>query len=237
MLSSNSFFTGAHIWLTSAIFVAAITLSGSYMPGPSAPSPYPVGARPGMIPAPDVREETAQRLLEIQLSELMYMEEVIMDQFGQMIAVARDPGARMLLEQHRKETAAHSDRLRSAFDALGTEPGDAQSAAFDGLIADNERLLAEFTGSPLHDEVIVANFRRIEHHMIGSYMNAIHTAQLMGLDEEVIAGLKENLRIEQEMEAALGELADERIEQSPAGDEERPDVREEAEPRHRPIPE
>jgi ferritin-like metal-binding protein YciE len=197
MFKNSSLLSGTQTWSIAAVFVATIALVG--FTNPSGPSL-------GVLTEPKTRD--AEKLFDMQIREMLYVEERMTVKLGELLNMAKTPSLRQALEQHRKETASQADRLKRIMGVTGEMRMDTRSAGYDGINTDNDKMMAEFKDTPLADQVLIAGCRRVEHFEMSCYMNLLATAKIAGKDEYVPL-LEESLREEQSADQTLNKLLQE----------------------------
>ena len=148
------------------------------------------------------------RLFEMQLSEMLYVEENMARKLDELQTVVKRSELKEALRKHREETAAQAERIQRIYAVIGKEAKPTPCGAYDGLMKDNERMIAAFKDSPLLDMVVVAGSRKVEHLEIGSYMNLQQAAMKMEKKDEIMKLLETSLNEEMATDKSLEKLAD-----------------------------
>ncbi len=208
MFNYTSFLSGTQTWFGAGVFVATLALVS-----------FTSNEEPGIGIISEPRTEDAEKLFEAQLKEMLYVEERMTAKLGELVPMAKHPALKQAMEQHRKETASQADRLKKIMGSAPSTRTEMRSAGFDGITEDNDRLMSQFKGSPVSDQVLIAGARRVEHFEMSCYMNLVATAKAAGKDEYVSL-LKESLREEQGTDQKLGRLLEE-VQNDPEGARER----------------
>jgi ferritin-like metal-binding protein YciE len=222
MFNPSSLITTTGTWFAAGSFVVVMALSNF------TGSPEP---KIGVIPERETQAE-ARRLFHIQLSEIHMVETRMAERLGEYVSLAGRGELREALEQHRKESAAHADRLLSIFEALDQKPMAVESTALDGILASGGKMIDEFKSSPMLDAVIVAECRRAKHFEMSCYMNLVQTAGMIEGLVDATALLEETLREEKTMDELLEKLGETSVQAVEM--EGRRDVEDGLEPRHVP---
>jgi ferritin-like metal-binding protein YciE len=148
------------------------------------------------------------RLFEMQLGEMLYVEETMAKKLEKMQPMAKSKELQEALSTHQRETVQQAERLRQVFKHVNKEAKATSSAGYDGIMADNEKKMQEFRGTPLLDAVIIAGARTVEHFEMSAYMNLRKTARMMGANEAVMSLIETNLKEEMKTDEKLERLAE-----------------------------
>jgi ferritin-like metal-binding protein YciE len=163
--------------------------------------------------------ERPRELFLQQLRTLLWVEQALADEVLPMfLERVHATDLRRGLERHLRETDAHVKSLRRVFDLVG-EPIEAEpSAALLGLRAEYDELLShvDHERADLVDLVHVDAIARGEHLELAAYSGLVHTAQALGIDDEAVHLLRENMEQEEyaleQAEHALAKLLAEKVE-------------------------
>ncbi len=149
-----------------------------------------------------------ERMFEMQLSEMLYVEENMARKLDELQQLAQRSELKEALRKHREETMAQADRIRKIYGVMGKEGRPTPCAAYDGTMKDNDRMIAAFKESPLLDQVIVAGSRKVEHLEMSGYMNLMQTARKMERKDEIMKQIETSLNEEMATDKTLEKLAE-----------------------------
>ena len=145
-----------------------------------------------------------------ELSELYGSEQLILKALPKMMKAATSSELRAALNDHKKETKTHIDRLDQIFQSLGERPEKLNVYAVKGALLNGEQLIHADSDDAVRDAGLIAAAQKVEHYEIAGY-GAVRThASLLGY--EVAAGmLQSTLDEEEAMDSRLSELAEKTV--------------------------
>jgi ferritin-like metal-binding protein YciE len=194
---NHSIFPGPFsTWMLAGGFVLTMALSGFDSPMD----------RIGIIPTVEASEET-RKLFKIQLSEMLAMEQKMTEEMGGLLQQAGRAELRETIEQLRKGSAAHADRLLRIFEQEDLSPRDLESPAYDAIVASNRNTLSQLREPDVRDAAIIAGCMRGIHFQKAAYMNLLQTAGMVRGMEEAVSALQESLSETNMWEMQLDRLA------------------------------
>jgi ferritin-like metal-binding protein YciE len=126
---------------------------------------------------------TLEALLVKELSDLQATEARLLPALAQMSAQAANPDLRAALDQHRRETAWHADRLTRVFRAIGARPRRGASDAVDGVLDEAARVLGRKVAPDVRDAWLIASAQRAGHVRIANYGTARSFAATLGYQQ------------------------------------------------------
>jgi ferritin-like metal-binding protein YciE len=115
-----------------------------------------------------------------------------------MIAAATNPSLKQALEEHLRVTQAQQERLERVSSMIGSNEDSVENytgilsnlfgsattcKAMEGIIDENQKVMAEDLSSEVRDAAIIAGNQKVEHLEIASYGTARTYAQELGLTE------------------------------------------------------
>ena len=133
------------------------------------------------------------------IDEAYAMEQNVLRMLDGMISTTEDPEIRRELEQHKRETQQHAERMRARLDAHGAQPslvreaGGIMGALMKGVV---DMARGEKPGRNARDGFAT------EHMEIASYELLERIAQRAG-DEETAAAARQNRADEEQMAAKI----------------------------------
>ncbi len=156
--------------------------------------------------ARESRESLAKLYVE-QLRDLYNAEEQIIQALPKMVEKASHPELRKGFEMHLRQTQEQARRLEVIFDQLGEKGAGHKCKGMEGLIAEGEEAMKEFTDSDVLDAALIAAAQRVEHYEIAGYGCARTYAQMLGLGDQADV-LNRTLQEEGDTDHKLTELAE-----------------------------
>ena len=144
------------------------------------------------------------------LKDIYFAETAILKALPKMAEAAQAEPLKSALQIHRQETENQVKRLEGVFKALGEKPQGVECKAIQGIIAEGEEIVAEFSGGDALDAGLIAAAQAVEHYEITRYGTLLAWAKQLGLSEA--EGLiKETLIEEENTDELLSELAEDMI--------------------------
>ncbi|MET7243614.1 ferritin-like domain-containing protein [Methylobacterium sp. EM32] len=145
-----------------------------------------------------------------QLKDTYFAENAILKALPKMAQAARSEELRGALSVHVEETREQVKRLDQVFRSVGEKPEGVTCQAIQGIIAEGEEVMQEFSGSEALDAGLIAAAQAVEHYEITRYGTLLAWAKQLGLGEA--EGLiKETLVEEENTDELLSELAEEAV--------------------------
>lgn len=143
-------------------------------------------------------------LLLLLLGEQLYVERrLAAEVLRTLSAHVTDEELRSVLDRHREETAAHVDRLETAFRRLEAAPSSNRSAPFEAAVAQHDELAASFADTTLADVFHARAALRTEYDEIADYTAIFGVAEAAGL-AHAVEELRSSLAEEERARALLG---------------------------------
>ena len=155
-------------------------------------------------------KKTLEDLLEHGLRDMYYAEKKILKSLEKMARAAEEEDLRSGLETHHTETKEQIRMLERAFEAMGKKAKAEKCDAMDGILAEGDALLKEFSGTSAGDAAIVFSARAVEHYEIARYGSLRSYGELLGLEE--VADLMQQI-LEQEIatDEKLSDIAEDSV--------------------------
>lgn len=125
--------------------------------------------------------ENLEGLLEIKLQGLYDAEKQLLKALPKMAAKATDPGLKMGLEKHLRETENHLIRLEQVAKSLDMSLNGPDCKAMEGLIEEGQQLMALRATDEVMDAAIISAAQGVEHFEIAQYGTVVHFARRLGL--------------------------------------------------------
>lgn len=145
-----------------------------------------------------------------QLRDTYFAEQAILRALPKMVEAAKSPELKGAFGVHLKETEEQVKRLERVFQALGEKPQGVECKAIQGIIAEGEEVISEFSAGDALDAGLIASAQAVEHYEITRYGTLLAWANQLG-QEEVAGLLKETLIEEENTDEILSELAEDSI--------------------------
>ena len=144
------------------------------------------------------------------LKDIYFAESAILKALPKMASAAQAEPLKTALQIHQGETENQVKRLETVFKALGEKPQGVECKAIQGIIAEGEEIIEEFSGGDALDAGLIAAAQAVEHYEITRYGTLLAWAKQLGLSEA--EGLiKETLIEEENTDELLSELAEDTI--------------------------
>lgn len=153
------------------------------------------------------QSRTLETLMLETLKDIYHAEKQILRALPKMAKAASSDELRNGLEQHRKETEGQIERLEKVFEALDKTPRGKTCEAMQGLIAEGQDIMEDFSNSDALDAGLVASSQAIEHYEISRYGTLRTWAQQLGMDEAAKL-FEQNLEEEKRTAAMLTKMAE-----------------------------
>ncbi len=181
------FLSSLQIWYSAGIFVTVLALVGWRSTDHSV----------GMVQDPD--PHVIREWFQDQLVEAIEMEVLIAEKTSGLMDRTEHVELRELMEQQRKQSASHADRLRLLATKLDLRIGEgtAQNKGPGAMLADVRRALDEVTeGGRTNNSnaVLIAGLRQMAHYEMAVYENLITTARSLEEPGEIVDVLEETLK-------------------------------------------
>jgi len=145
-----------------------------------------------------------------QLKDTYFAENAILKALPKMAQAARSEELRGAFGVHVEETREQVKRLDQVFRSVGEKPEGVTCQAIQGIIAEGEEVMQEFSGSEALDAGLIAAAQAVEHYEITRYGTLLAWAKQLGFSEA--EGLiKETLVEEENTDELLSELAEEAV--------------------------
>lgn len=155
-------------------------------------------------------EKNLRALFLHQLKDTYFAENAILKALPKMAKAARSEELRGAFAVHVEETREQVKRLDQVFRIVGEKPEGVTCQAIQGIIAEGEEVMQEFSGSEALDAGLIAAAQAVEHYEITRYGTLLAWAKQLGLSEAESL-IKETLVEEENTDELLSELAEEAV--------------------------
>ena len=152
-------------------------------------------------------EKDLKGLFLHQLKDTYYAENAILKAMPKLMEAAKDDELKTALGVHLEETKGQVKRLDQVFKLIGEKPEGVQCKAIEGIIAEGDEVMEEFSGGEAIDAGLISAAQAIEHYEITRYGTMLAWAKQLELDE-VAELLKETLIEEENTDEILSDLAE-----------------------------
>jgi ferritin-like metal-binding protein YciE len=123
---------------------------------------------------------TLGELLVRELSDLLATEERLLPALDAMSGQATSADLKRALEQHRRETAWHVDRLARALRSIGIRRRRGACDALNGVLEQADRVLRRRVDPEVRDAWVIASVQRAGHVEVAGYGTARSFALALG---------------------------------------------------------
>jgi ferritin-like metal-binding protein YciE len=141
------------------------------------------------------------------LKDIYYAERKILKALPKMQRAAQSPKLQAAFAKHREETQGQVERLQQVFEIIGKPARGKTCTAIEGILAEGEEIIEEFTDTPALDAGLIAAAQAVEHYEIARYGTLKRWASDLGL-RNAAKLLDATLKQESKTDSDLTRLAD-----------------------------
>ncbi|GAA5629143.1 YciE/YciF ferroxidase family protein [Brucella pseudogrignonensis] len=141
------------------------------------------------------------------LKDIYYAERKILKTLPKMARAASDQKLKAAFETHRDQTETHVERLQQCFELLGKRAQGKTCDAIEGIIAEGEEIIEEFSDSPALDAGLISSAQAVEHYEITRYGTLKRWAETLG-HKDIAKLLDATLQEEGQTDKDLTSLAE-----------------------------
>jgi len=141
------------------------------------------------------------------LKDIYYAERKILKTLPKMARAASDQKLIAAFETHRDQTETHVERLQQCFELLGKRAQGKTCDAIEGIIAEGEEIIEEFSDSPALDAGLISSAQAVEHYEITRYGTLKRWAETLG-HKDIAKLLDATLQEEGQTDKDLTSLAE-----------------------------
>lgn len=152
------------------------------------------------------KQKTLEDAFYETLRDVYYAEKQSVRALGKSARAAESDDLRAALERHRDESNGQVERLEKVFEIIGKSPRTRTCEAIQGLAAEMQEGLDDFSGSPAADAVLIGSAQAIEHYEIARYGTLRSWAEQLG-HADAVRLIEETLEEEKRTDKLLTELA------------------------------
>lgn len=149
------------------------------------------------------------------LKDIYFAERTSVRALKKAAKAAQDPNLKEALERHQEESAEQLERLQQVFEIFGKSARGKTCEAIQGLMAELEEHIEDFSDSPAADAVLISGAQAMEHYEIARYGTLRSWATQLGLNEAAKL-LGQTLEEEEKTDKLLTQLAEQYANQQSA---------------------
>lgn len=153
------------------------------------------------------KQRTLEDLFYDTLKDIYYAERKILKTLPKMARAAQDEKLKNAFMKHRDQTEGHIERLQQCFEILGKRAQGKTCEAIEGIIAEGEEIIEEFSDTPALDAGLISSAQAVEHYEITRYGTLKRWAQTLGYND-VAKLLDQTLQEEGQTDKDLTQLAE-----------------------------
>ncbi|MBJ6133878.1 ferritin-like domain-containing protein [Ochrobactrum sp. Q0168] len=153
------------------------------------------------------KQRTLEDLFYDTLKDIYYAERKILKTLPKMARAAEDEKLKNAFMKHRDQTEGHIERLQQCFEILGKRAQGKTCEAIEGIIAEGEEIIEEFSDTPALDAGLISSAQAVEHYEITRYGTLKRWAQTLGYND-VAKLLDQTLQEEGQTDKDLTQLAE-----------------------------
>ncbi|HSK34328.1 MAG TPA: DUF892 family protein [Propionicimonas sp.] len=139
--------------------------------------------------------------------DMYYAERHILKTLPKLQEAAASDELKAAFEHHHTETEGQIKRLEQVFGLIGRKPTSKRCDAIDGILAEGDEHLEEYSGSPAADASLIASAQAVEHYEITRYGTLRRWAKMLGLPDGYDL-LSESLEEESRTDELLTRIAE-----------------------------
>src|SRR5213596_1229023 len=166
----------------------------------------PVISNP-MEGAMTAKDKDLNDLFHDTLKDIYYAEKQILKALPKMAKAAHSDRLRAAFEKHHGETEGQVERLEQVFELIDKPARGKTCEAMQGLLDEGKEIMEEYKGTEALDAGMVAAAQAVEHYEIARYGTQKQWAQQLGIMDAVRL-LDETLQEEKKTDEALTSLAE-----------------------------
>ncbi|HEY7391690.1 MAG TPA: ferritin-like domain-containing protein [Bryobacteraceae bacterium] len=139
-----------------------------------------------------------KELLIDEMKDLLYAENQILSALPKMESAAKTAKLKEAFQKHLEQTQNQVERLKEAFELLGSKPEPTPCKGMQGILQEGEEIIKESSGKDqiTADLALICAAQKVEHYEISGYGTARTLA--MQIDEREVARLFERTLGEEE---------------------------------------
>jgi ferritin-like metal-binding protein YciE len=150
--------------------------------------------------------KSMQDLLLEELRDIYHAEKQLVRALPKMAKAAHSDRLRTAFEDHLEETNVHVERLEQAFEQLDARKRGKRCEAMEGLIDEARELMEEVKTPEVLDVALIGGAQKVEHYEIATYGSLHALAEALG-ETELAKLLATTLEEEKAADAKLNKIA------------------------------
>ena len=115
------------------------------------------------------------------MRDMYYAERHILSSLPKLQEAAASDELKAAFQNHHTETEGQIQRLEQVFGLIDRKPTSKRCASIDGILAEGDEHLEEYSGSPAADAALIASAQAVEHYEITRYGTMRRWAKMLGL--------------------------------------------------------
>lgn len=156
---------------------------------------------------PKMSVTTLEELFEHELEDIYYAEHELLDVLDELANESQRTEITDALEEHRRVTEGHIDRVERVFNMIGEPPEEEKCEGIQGLVREHESFLQKDPSAEMLDLYNLTAAQKTEHYEIAAYGNLALLADRLGM-EDAADLLHDNLEEEEEALETLKRLTE-----------------------------
>ena len=141
------------------------------------------------------------------LKDIYYAEKQILKALPKMAKAAHSDRLRAAFEKHRDETEDHVERLEKVFELIDKPARSKTCEAIQGILEEGKEIMDEYKGCEALDAGMLAAAQAVEHYEISRYGTLKKWAQQLGM-KDAVGLLDQTLQEEKKTDESLTSLAE-----------------------------
>src|SRR5712675_2773414 len=141
------------------------------------------------------------------LKDIYYAEKQILKALPKMAKAAHSDRLRAAFEKHHGETEGQVERLERVFELIDKPARGKTCEAIHGILDEGKEIMDEYKGTEALDAGMVAAAQAVEHYEIARYGTLKQWAQQLGM-QDAVRLLDQTLQEEKKTDEALTSLAE-----------------------------
>lgn len=143
-----------------------------------------------------------------ELEDIYAAEKQVARALPKMAKAVDDEELRAAFEEHLVQTKQQIANIEQVFKALGRKAKGTKCEGIQGIIEEGSSLLDEDVEPEVLDAMLIASAQKVEHYEICAYGTLCTWGEQIGLENDVIQPLKQNLAQEKQTDERLTRIAE-----------------------------
>jgi ferritin-like metal-binding protein YciE len=176
-------------------------------------NPLPLGSVTLLTSITDQRRSgmsitSLQELFSDELADIYNAEKQLTEALADMAENAKDEKLASGFETHLKETRGQVERIEKVIEMCGLDLPDETCEAMKGLIEEAQQMIDEIEDDEVLDAALITAAQKVEHYEIASYGSLLALGKCLGIEEEALSLLEQNLEEEKSTNDKLTTMAE-----------------------------